>query len=263
MGALIVGWAYRWRSVWSAVLFLAYLQWLHPVLLRKELFATAYGAADVPMGLLLIAAQGLEWVGAQIKFACLVRRPSHGAALPIANLLLLGATGLFRFLYVFLLLMTICIVFGYHVRQNEGWGLLLGLFFLMILKEGTILKLIYQPTSYRLPRWPGLQSMLQRWPFSGLLEMVAELLLLLGAATGFTSTWDYLAATVPPIEPNARAMGYLGAGVMFSMLYLASRLVFLVEENLFVASPWQRWLGRGLFVAALLICLAALPVAAG
>jgi hypothetical protein len=267
--ATLIGWVYRWRSLWSAALFLAYLQWLHPVLLRKELFLTAYGSSDVLLGLFLVVAQGLDFVGAQIKYSCLMQRSGPRSTPPFSGLLLLGFTSLFRFFYDFILLMTIGIVFGYDIRQDQGWGLFFTLFLAMILKEGLMLGPVYEPIGGR-PfvsgwRWltGRLERVLQRQPLGWLLEMTAEVLLLLAAATGFTSTWDYLVATIPPIDPNQRAFGYLGAGLIFCMLYLASQFVFLIEENLFVLRPWQRWLRRGVFLAALLICVGAVPVGAG
>lgn len=265
----LIAWAYRWRSLWLGALFLAYFQWLHPVLLRKELFLTAYGGSDVLLGLFLVVAQVLDFLGAQAKYSCLVQRSKLRSATPFSGLLLLGFTSLFRFFYDFILLMTICIVFGYDIRQDQGWTLFFFLFLAMILKEGLLLGPVYEPIGGR-PfatgwRWltERLELALRRQPLGWLLEMTAEVFLLLGAATGFTSTWDYLVATMPPINPNQMGFGYLGAGLIFCMVYLASRFVFLVEENLFALRPWQRWLGRGLFLAALLICVGGVPVGAG
>jgi hypothetical protein len=251
---------YNIRHIVFGVLFLAYVQFLHPVLLgllasarQKEL--SAWGLA---LGLVLFGIQAWELIGVWLKLPVTQEKirqnpnPSGIAkfgvgAAQLAHLFM--ALMIFNNILPFFGMTRIC--FNYDTRFAPCFFSTLG-FLVILVKEMIVLFLFLNSK----PAHPPLDL---NEPAVRIREMVGEVILLSFGMVAFSLSWNGIIDFLNPAEGEAFWVTLLGSILLFMTLYPPSRLVFITEEWLVRQPRLARIINLAFFAAALLASLSEVP----
>jgi hypothetical protein len=251
-------WFYRTRNQFYSLAFLAYLWFIHPLVLETLVIARSTGQAFILLGLGVVLVQVLEPLGVWLKRPAVserIRRWPSGSFWAQFGVGLTQLTHIFLAMMVFLHVMPLFgidgMCFDYETRALPC--LLTNLAFIAIL--GKELLVFFLVLEMQKPAEPvDLDS-----PGVKLREMLGEPLLLVFGMLTFTLSWSAIMILLEPVTAESWWGSLLSSLILFMMLYPPSRLVFVVDEWLVKQKPVNRVMMVVFFLLSMLGALQEVP----
>ncbi len=217
---------YRYPGLNLAVI--AYFLWGQPVILAR--LSETPEQPDISLGVALLAIQLLETVGVGLKFPAVAGEVQANPGGPAVGQFILAAAVLVHMGFVTpMLSLAILNAFGCDLRGEPPLLLGLGMIVYIIgmamkdlllahalLQGGPHTRLLFRVASYA-PK----ES-----------ECIADLLLTAFSALAYTVAWEFviLMDSTPPISVPEKVLEYLGAVLLFCMVFPATRPIYIAQE---------------------------------
>ena len=219
----------RTRQFFLTLWFLAYFIWVQPTILER--LSQAPEQKNLTLGLILIGVQILELIGVWLKFPAVVARIEANRSQSAAQLLTIFLV-LTHIFITALLAFTNIKLFGIDLDNDGFLNGLAGftLFFLTLAKEGMFLVGWFRlmgAKNYHLPPIPKMVS-------PNVAEIIGDGLLAIFSALAYTATWAQIAADtlMRGGSVSSLVLEYLGAILLFFMIFPATRSLYYTEELL-------------------------------
>jgi hypothetical protein len=245
---------YFFLTLW----FLAYFIWVQPLVLAH--LSQAPEEKNIILGLMLVGVQILELIGVWLKFPTVAARIEANRSQSWAQLgiILLVMTHIF---ITALLAITTIKLFGIDFDDSGLFNGLaaLAIFFAALIKEGFFLAggfRLMGAKSYRLPPIPQIVP-------PHIVEIIGDGLLAVFSALAYTVTWEQIASGSPigGGSISDTVVEYLGAMLLFFMVFPATRILYYTEE-LLTQRPRIAVLGSwALLLITMCAAIAAIPKA--
>jgi hypothetical protein len=207
---------------------LAYFLWGQPVVLARLVETPAQ--PDVALGVILLAIQLLEIVGVGLKFPAVAAKVKTNPGGPAIGQFIVAAAGLAHMgLVTPILSLAVLNTFGYDLKGEPPLLLALGMIVYIIgmamkdillaralLQDNTYARLLFRIVGYAPKEF----------------EFIADLILTAFSALAYTVTWEWfvLMDSSPAISIWERILEYLGAVVLFCMVFPATQPLYIAQE---------------------------------
>lgn len=217
---------YRYLGLNLAVI--VYFLWEQPVILIR--LSETPEQPDITLGVILLVIQLLEIVGVGLKFPAVAAEVKANPGGPAVGQFILAAAGLGHMgLVTPMLSLAILNAFGYDLKGTPPLPLALGMLIYIIgmaMKDILLAHALLRNDAYTHP----LSRIVGHAPKGS--EFIADLILTAFSALAYTVTWEWLVLmdSTPAISVWERALEYLGAGVLFCMVFPATRPVYIAQE---------------------------------
>jgi hypothetical protein len=151
--------------------------------------------------------------------------------------------------------------FGIELRGTPPlWDGLLGFayIFCMLVLNGGLMTMAIFPSLGQIHRPPWLR-LGEKYPMT--VEWFADIVLAAYSVTAYTIVWEQLAGSSPlqARTPQSAVVEYLGAVLMFCMVYPAANALATAEDWLASRPLWARILSGIIFIAIMVTAIAQIP----
>jgi hypothetical protein len=244
---------YAVRSILYGLVFIAYLLFVHPLLLNGLGDARESGQPNFWLGLAIVIFLLFEIIGIRIRWPVAVERFRRWPAESYAGTIAAGMTTLAHVGLSFFIWLNIMPIFRLGIDDDAtAVSLLITMltFVVMLVKEGVVLE------SFGGGKKKHALLDLDE-PLVKMREMVGDFFLLVFGMAAFTLSWDALVMTMQPAE--VKWQGFIFGAFLFMLFYLPARLVFFAEEWM-VRQPLANRIISGLFLfVAMLVAIFEVP----
>ena len=219
---------FRRRYLGLTLATLAYFLWGQPVILARLVETPA--PPDVTLGVTLLAIQLLEIVGVGLKFPAVAAEVKANPGGPAVGQFILATAVLAHMGFVTpMLSLSILNAFGYDLKGTPP--LLLGLGMLVYIIGMAMKDVLLAHALLR--NGPDVHPLFRIATYAPKgSEFIADLLLTAFSALAYTVAWErvVLMDSTPPISAWESVLEYVGAVVLFCMVFPATRPIYIAQE---------------------------------
>jgi hypothetical protein len=226
---VFISWFYAIRNVFYGLLFLAYIQFIHPRLLSIVVFARESGQPFFWLGSLVVFIQVIELIGILLKWPVVSERIQRWPNKSMLAQFGVGVAQLSHMLLSMMVFLHVMPLFGvsgmcFDYDTRFAVCMLTNLAFIAILaKEMLVFFLVLNPKKSDPPI--DLDD-----PLVQIREMFGELILLAFGMITFSMSWNAIMLTMEPVQAGEFWVSLVSSAILFLMLYPPSRLIFIAEE---------------------------------